>query len=470
MWIIFIIALFHNFSIIYCYENNIIVIPFTLQQQYFIPNYNSTHFLNDHLFRNILLNLILGTPSQTVKSKVDSNSKCFLMQTQNTDNPYDINLYSPRLSTTIQKRTMKNFIDSISFTSQKESYMIEFSLVDGKANFNYSNYNFLPVLGLDIPPFEQLDSNCPNFFVKLKKQGLINKYIWTLEFINDYEGNFVIGDDLSIYNEGKYSSDNYYTTYSGLKNFIYFDSIYINKVLDENNNNYYINMTQSLMYINYGLIIAPHEYKELIDKLYFNNLFEKKICKSDISFYEYNKKNHAGLNYFIYSCDDKQFTNKNNNYYNKFPELIFSLKSIEHNLIFTKEDLFVHINNKYYFLIVFQTNYNVKEIIWYLGEPFYKKYTPTFNFDAKNIGFYFKKESDEITERNKGKEYIEKNNTKFIFIIVFEAIGIIALVILIIFFAKHIREIRKNRVNEINDDNYEYFSENNNKMVGSINN
>ena len=35
--------------------------------------------------------------------------------------------------------------------------MIEFSFVDGKANFNYSNYNYLPVLGLDIPQFEQLD-------------------------------------------------------------------------------------------------------------------------------------------------------------------------------------------------------------------------------------------------------------------------------------------------------------------------
>ena len=475
MWITFLIAIFHHFSIIYSAENKLIIIPFNLKQIYSDPNYNSSLFINDHIFSNIFLELILGTPAKKVESKVDTNSKCFLMQTQNIDNPNDINnnnLYSPKLSTSIQKRTMKNFIDSMSFKSQKESYMIEFSFVDGKVNFNYSNYNYLPVLGLDIPQFEILDRNCPNFFVNVKKQKLINRYIWTLEFINDYEGNFVIGEELSIYNEGKYSSDDYYTTYSGLKNFIYFDSIYINNFEGEKNNNYYyINMTQSLININYGLIVAPHEYKELIDKLYFNDLFDKKVCKSDISFFEYNKRNHVGLNYFIYSCIDKQFTDKNNNYYNKFPELVFTLKSIEHNFIFSKEDLFVHINDKYYFLVVFQTNYDVKEIIWYLGKPFYKKYPPTFNFDAKTIGFYFKKGSDEIIDRSTEKENIQKNNNRFIIIIVFEAVIIIVLFILIIFFAKYIREIRKNRVNEINDDNYEYFSENNNnKMVDSINN
>ena len=105
-----------------------------------------------------------------------------------------------------------------------ESYMIEFAFVDYKLDFNYSIYNYVSILGLDIP---KLDSNCPNFFIDLKKKGLINKLIWSFEFINNHEGNFIIGEDLSIYNESKYSLDNFYNAYTILKYFITFDSIYI---------------------------------------------------------------------------------------------------------------------------------------------------------------------------------------------------------------------------------------------------
>ena len=112
-------------------------------------------------------------------------------------------------------------------------------------------------------------------------------------------------------------------------------------------------MTQALIITYYVVMMVPHEYKILIDELFFSDLINKNICKSEIIKYEFNKKSHAGLDYFVYSCDEKQFTDKNNNYYNKFPELVYSLKSIEHNLSFSKEDLFIHINDKYYFLVIF---------------------------------------------------------------------------------------------------------------------
>ena len=80
----------------------------------------------------------------------------------------------------------------MNFKEHNESYLIGFAFVDYKLDFNYSKYNNVSVLGLDIP---KLDSNCPNFFVDLKKKGLINKLIWPFEFINDYEGNFIIGED-----------------------------------------------------------------------------------------------------------------------------------------------------------------------------------------------------------------------------------------------------------------------------------
>ena len=464
MWIIILITIVHDFSRILTAENKLVIIPFTLKQIKYNSRYNSTFFLNDLLFNDIIIDVNIGTPLQKVPSKIDFNSKCFLMKTQDPDEVYDTNLYSPKLSTTFIKRSSKSFIDNITFESNEGSNTIEFSIVDNGPKFNYSNYDYIPVLGLDIPQF---DSNCPNFFINLKKKELINKYIWTIEFINDKEGNLVIGDDLSVYNKSKYSENEYYTTYTSLRNLIIFDSIYIDNIFD--NNKHYLNMTQTLLFNNYGVIVGPNEYKQLIDKIFFNELIEKKICSVDIVEYIYNKNSKAGLKYYVYSCDEREFKDRNNYYFNKFPKLVFTLKSVEHNFFFSKEDLFVHIYNKYYFLVIFQTNTNVKEIIWYLGEPFFKKYSLSFNFDAKTIGFYFKKDNNDPTEDNKDdiKKSTKTNNVALIIIIIIEVIAIATIIVFIVIYWKHIGTMRKNRVNEINDDNYEYLSEKNNKKEDS---
>ena len=66
----------------------------------------------------------------------------------------------------------------------------------------------------------------------------------------------------------------------------------------------------------------------------------------------------------------------------------------------------------YYFLVIFAKNstdskkYNPKEI-WYLGEPFYKKYPFTIDFDDKTLGFYIKEKIHE----NIAKKYYSNNNS-----------------------------------------------------------
>ena len=126
------------------------------------------------------------------------------------------------------------------------------------------------------------------------------------------------------------------------------------------------------------------------------------------------------------------------------------------------------INDKLYFKVIFQTNIDVKEIIWYLGEPFYKKYTQTYNFDSKTLGFYFKKESDK--EKDKDNDKIDNKKLILIIIISVEVIIVIALIVLGIILWKKYRDLRKNRVNEINDDNYEYFTDKKEKKEFSVNN
>ena len=254
MLFIILISAFSIFSKIIAKQKNMIIIPFTLKPINYGLNYNSTHFLNDHLFSDIILNLNIGTPSQNVTSKIDQNSKCFSMEIQNSDTPSYFNLYSPILSTTITKRTTKLFKDAMNFENHNESYMIDFTIEDATYNFNYSNYSYIPVLGLNIP---LLDNNCPNFFVNLKKEGLINELIWALEFINDYEGNLIIGEELPIYNESKYYRDNYYSTYINLNFLINFDLVYINDKNNENINN---------IYFHYKLV-NPHQ---LLNSLHYH--------------------------------------------------------------------------------------------------------------------------------------------------------------------------------------------------------
>ena len=188
MWIIYIIVLFLKISEIITEEKKLIILPFILRNIEYDENYNATHFLNDHIFSNILINLNIGTPSQNVTSQIDYNSNCFFMQTHNSESLFHSNLYSPGLSNTTKKRSNKRFVDNIYLENHNESNKIEFSIIDYQTKFNYTNHNYTPVLGFDIP---QSEGNCPNFFINIKKQGLINKYIWTFEFINEKSNMYI---------------------------------------------------------------------------------------------------------------------------------------------------------------------------------------------------------------------------------------------------------------------------------------
>jgi hypothetical protein len=284
--------------------------------------------------------------------------------------------------------------------------------------------------------------------------------MWAIEYLNDNEGNFIFGDDLTNYNSIKYPKSNVYKMYLKSAYSIKFDEIYISGNYLDNNNQIKININKidSLLNINYGVIIGPNEYKNQIDKIYFYELLYKKICNIDII--SYISTNQRTMEYYVYSCDENSFVNKESNYYNKFPSLIFSSKSIEYNFEFTNKDLFMHINNKYYFLIIFQTLTKENDIIWYLGEPFYKKYTFSLQFDSKVIEFYLNKNSQGIDNDNRFDDNeinknIDNSNVKYIIIIIICILTLIILFIVIILVYLYFKK-RKKRINELEDDNYDY--------------
>ena len=122
MFIFILGILFQIFPKFFSEEKKIIVIPFTIRKINYDSKYNSTNFLSDNIFNNILLDLNIGNPSQKVQSKIDHYSNCFLMKTYN-ESLYNTRLYSPISSTSIVHVRDKKFQESFKFESQNENHI-----------------------------------------------------------------------------------------------------------------------------------------------------------------------------------------------------------------------------------------------------------------------------------------------------------------------------------------------------------
>ena len=205
------------------------------------------------------------------------------------------------------------------------------------------------------------------------------------------------------------------------------------------------------LYVNLPYIISPRFYETFINKIFFHELSIKGVCNyiSNI-----NGEEFAG-----YKCDSKSeiFMEYLNN---KFPDLIFAHKELEEKFILKGKDLFTYnIYNKsdtyVYFTILFpqvQLRDMGHPMSWILGIPFFKKYTLSFNYDNRMIGYL--KENINIVQTS---GFLNK---KELIIIAVFIISIIFAFILGIFTHKKLSKIpRKNKANEL-EDNCEYIEEN----------
>jgi len=472
---------------------SIISIPFKLNISNDYKSYNSTDFYNAYFNRSIFLEMNIGTPSKKINAALTLKSSCFYFSNNNsnsnTNKYYPINSSSFKLNGKSNIYTdLKNANDIIYFPDIKQNQKLSF-LLKNDIDINIMNNNYMPIIGLDDPYIiygRTLICPCPNIFHDLKQAKLIKKKIWTIKFNSKYNGEFIIGGELYEYNGKKYHEELYTKASYDPQYSIIFDSIYtINKI---NNRIKYINEKNSnrmnkkaFININSGVIIGTEEYKNYIDSNFFNNLIKRKICQVD-----------SINDYLIYSCNiefNRNISQQNpsTNYYSEFPELIFSSKKLEYNFIFKSKDLFEQIFDKYYFLIIFKNNTkdNSKDS-WYLGEPFYRKYTFSINFNSRAIGFYFEEKGNDnqvndINNNNKidntkimddMNNYNKNNNNNInnkILKYFIEVIIVIGIVFIAFYIGITIKEKRKKRANELKDDNYEYMPEQN-KDINEINN
>lgn len=388
-----------------------------------------------------------------------------------------------------QQNILKESQDHVKgeFTILMSKNLPKKSDIKDKKNFNYIE------IGFQVPLKQEKNKlNTPSFIEQLKRNGLIDNYIWNIFFFNDenniktdydsfynkdndeYEGVFVLGAPPHKYIKNKFKEENLIEEYTYIdKNIetdwlqwgISFDEIYYFKNKTEKEKNW-IMTTKVIFDLGISYIIAPNEVFNRINYYYFNELIKNKICHlTSIKSY-----------YMIY-CNETFYAK---GYIKKIPDLNFYSKKYDYNFILNYNDLFSSIQRGRYYIfnIIFECEEDGDEYEyffgnkWIFGRIFFKKYQMTFDSDSKLIGFYntkktqniFPNDKEKIDRDNEDNQSNKKQSETFMKNIILVTIGGVIFIFLFSMFIFIVKKIllkngfvlaRKKHVNEINDD-FEY--------------
>ncbi len=252
-----------------------------------------------------------------------------------------------------------------------------------------------------------------NFFQSLIIAKIIKTINYSIEYINENEGEIIIGKLPHEYNL-KYKEKDLKWIQVNLDNYSSDWKIKFNKIEigNEKFNGSHIGL---LIYEN-NMIFGPNEYKEK----FLKNVFDKNKC------FEFRTIN----GYYYYKCDESIDLNN-------LPEISFKSYDLNYTFVLNKNDLIKKINNKIYLMVYFS---NYENFIWKLGKPFLKKFKFIFEQDKRLIGFY-------------NKANLFDNKKYFSYFLIFLCIFIIIILSLLL---KLSFKKRKKRSNEI-EDIYEYI-------------
>ena len=384
----------------------------------------------ENLLQNDLeITLKIGTPPQSVDLNLRSRIYTFFVTSSQVNLPYK--LFNEKESTSLVQISKRetNFtnmeyskglkISESIYINDKELKGITLMLGTELA------YNECGALGLRLINSHE-SSNDLSFIYQIKKYANLDSYTFTLKYKNDEEGDLIIGAYPHVY-DNKFNEKNFFyskagSNKNGVNWVLNFD------IIKYNNKSVNVGSKKSLINIEYGLIQAPFKYKN-----YFKNNFYGDRCSEKFN----DKRNvtivHCSSNFDITS----------------FKDLIFELKDIETQFVFTYKDLFIKKNNEYIFGIVFDEDVDAKDPTWIFGKPFMKKYELVYDLDRKIIGLY--------KEGNESPSEKSKVNVVFIILLVILILAVAGLSYFIFFYLK---KTRKSRAFELNDDNFDYVPSN----------
>ena len=471
---------------------SIIVLPFQISGlNKTEKNYSINSLINDIFYRDLFTIITIGTPPKEVLTLIRPDNKTIFLNKNDCERKkldfLDKNLF-------IFKNKEFNYKESSSFQTISTINL----------DYNNDNYNFLVKDFISFSDISCLNNtfNCQSkitfekfsFIVErfytnklcarlgigysknsqlhiinqLKKKKEVNNYLMTLKFMNNMEGKLIFGGYPHEYENNEiFDPNNLIKIYTGsIGNVLIPWSLSFNfasLVIDEKE---IIIQKYALCYLvfNFGLIKGTEKYKEYILNYYFQELIDKNICKMEKTDKTIFDRKASSINsngiYSVFTCDKKDFKN---NYIYKFPTLKLIHQGFNYTFELNYKDLFMEINNKYYFLVIFPGDDSYQ---WIFGIPFLQKYEFIFNYDEYTIGFYqnYLEIKEKIEKRKEKKDNNYGNNKKSLKIF-FEICFCIILILLGYLIGKKIHERRKLKANELADDDYEYSSENGNYKI-----
>ena len=509
--------LFIIFSIILTI-NSLIVIPFKvnyIKETRLNRDYNSSNFISDYFYRDFYANIITGIPSKEILALLDTRSHIFEFVDNFLDRESLYEIIDP------EKKISKSTYDSTKSFSFRNISKFEYSNIEIKtASLCSETFFFYRDLSMETPttiqelkfiinegsgndlhirlglnkPLTKEYQGPPHFIQSLLDVDAIKDQSWTIKFLSKNDGLFILGGEPHTYQDAekdkRYQRQYYFTTNSlSGKEFHHPLSILAQKIYFKDNKgegeDIIINENKGCyLDYNYGFIIGTKEYKEYILKNFFDELIKLKICSYDLL--NFRDEYDVGYRYYSIRCDKFKFklNDHKKQYYEKFPTLYIFIFDFNYNFELTKEDLFIEVNDKLYFMILFEkVLFDHPDLTyWHLGLPFLQKYEFVHNYEKQNIGFYIpyveeeeekeekeneekkeekKEEKESNTSKQKKTEEIKnKDNSKINLIIIIVVIIIVDIILIIAVFciAKKMYQKRKERANEM-DDNYDYLSQ-----------
>lgn len=215
-----------------------------------------------------------------------------------------------------------------------------------------------------------------SFIKQLKKNNLTESYAFTIKYKGEDEGELIIGGYPHEYDSKNYKKEHLRETYTkaygyqSLKWGLDFENVtYGEELLSDPNE-----LDVSYFFIDYGYIISPYSFMKMIKESFFDIYAKQGICNKTLVRDKYES-------FICKKTEDFNIT--------AFKGLNFFHTELNHTFSFTYNDLFYESGNIYYFLII--SDEKEKDVRWIFGKPFFKKYQIIFNFDSKQIGFYFNK-------------------------------------------------------------------------------
>ena len=404
--------LFFNFllTLIFKIKSSYIKLPFRKFSTY----QKEINYFNYLEKNDIAIIFEIGTPFQSIPIYINFELYSFYISGQNLNGKYNENS-----SSTLKKKQLSYFYSEVlnegyesedkfklKDISNKEIIISDFNFIIPTKLNEHKIDNFIPSsLGLKIQ--DSPDIKNYGFLYILKQKEIIDSFGWTIKYLNNEEGEIIIGGYPHEYDK-EYGISKFKNTKAEKRGAqVYWDLKF----------QYYLTNKQDFrgchaqFDISFGFIKANFIYKNYL----INEFFQfKNNC------FIYNNTNY---DYFICNSNEK---------ISDFPKLILFHKDLNYSFEFNYKDLFIQKDNQLYFLIVFEKKSQSIEY-WILGKPFFKKYQLVFESDRKLMGIYTEK---------------EKKQLNVSWIIVF--ILFIILIILIIFIIQKYKNLpKKIKANEL---------------------